>query len=392
MIPILLIVGPLFAIMPKVFINQSGSPKLIAIGVGLYLALLRPSLNIPKAQKQAIGFLLACLVSFVFAQNRWIAFIGAPKAMYFGIVEIALVVLAYCVGARLDEEPYDLFIWCGAILGAMAICQAVTGHSFNTMPLQNARASGLRFSPVMFAASLIPCALAVYSKGRNFKGRPAVTAICLTLILLGMACAQAKGAIFAFLVGMWVYETEGLRRWAGALLSLCILWIYVAHSQAQNNLERMELIRLAWEAFKAHPLVGWGPDNFIIVMLSNRSPQYSQIMGNIHSVQASAHQDIAQVAATLGVIGLAAYASLMWALIKASSDRFSMAVLVSMWIQAQVNPIPVDVLVLVALLLGYCHKTDKTMTYPAWIAPTVLALVVFVVTLDLNPNFLAILR
>lgn len=387
----LLIVAPLFVMVPVVFLNQSGSPKLLAIGIGLYVALQARAIPKAAAQKQAITFLGVCVLSMLFAHSKWIAFAGAPRAMYYGVVEIALVVLVYCVSTGIEEEPYDLFVFCGAILGAVAIVQAVTGHSFNSMPLQGGRASGFRFSPVMFAASLIPCALAAWNSMRKeFPfGSSAYGYGSFMLILSGMVGAEAKGALFALAVGVWVYETKGLRRWLGAALSVCVLWLYMVKSHSQNNRERLELIRLAWEAFKYRPWLGWGPDNFIIVMLANKDPRYAQILGKVHTIQASAHQDIAQVASTLGMVGLVAYGWLMRGLVKASTNKLTMAVLVAVWIQAQVNPIPVDVLVLVAVILGYGHKTKEIVFFPAWIAPTILAVIVFIVTLDINPKYLS---
>lgn len=114
----------------------------------------------------------------------------------------------------------------------------------------------------------------------------------------------------------------------------------------------------------AHPWLGWGPDNFIFAFSQHMTPEYIAAVGGSSLGQSSAHNDIAQVAATMGLAGLAAYFWLAWSLVKASINRpMALALLAAAWIQAQVNPIPTDVIVMFAAVIGYEHsrsEEDKT--------------------------------
>ncbi len=391
---LLLLIAPLLALAPGVFINQSGTPKMLAIAVGLYLALRNRSTYSAAAQKQAFLFLGVCAVSWIFAENHWIGLVGSPRAPYYGLIEVAFVVLAYYAAAGLKDNPRPVLIWAGVGLGILAIAQASTGHSFLNQPLQQGRASGIRYSPVMFAASMIPCAICAWNefRERSFLGIHWKSLLAFALIVAGIVSSQAKGAMLALSVALWVYETDGVRRWVGVAVSVAALWVYMLKVPSVNNLERLELLRISWSAFLERPLLGWGPDNFLLVMLKNRTVEYSRIVGSLRLAQASAHNDIAQVAATLGLVGLVSYLYLLWSLVRSSRSLMSLSVIVAMWFQAQVNPLPVDVLVIAAVLVGCECDTEDISWTPAWVAPCVLAAGVFMATMDLSPAVRGLLR
>jgi hypothetical protein len=116
-----------------------------------------------------------------------------------------------------------------------------------------------------------------------------------------------------------------------------------------------------------------------------RSPEYIKALGV--NVQGSAHQDLAQVASTLGLVGLAAYVRMLWALVTASlEDPVALAMIVGMVFQAQVNPIPTDVLVVAAVVVGSRHPSlDDLVDFPAWLGPAILCAAVAMMILDLGP-------
>lgn len=382
-----LAVLPFLAIAPGIFNNQSGTPKVLVVAIGLYLYAFNGVRASTAAHRQIITFLLVCLASWFFAQNRWLGFSGSPRAQYYGLVQVALIALAYSVGNDLEDDLSDWLVCIGALLGAFCILQYAMGKSFCGVPLQNGRACGLRFSPVMMAASLLPCGIICWNKIRSMYPCPRIEEVTLFLMIVsGMFATQSKGAILALSVGVWVYETKGALRWAGVATLLCLLALYECKVNTPTNLERIELLKIAWISFKQHPILGWGPDNFLVAMLQNVTPRYIEIVGGTR--QASAHQDIAQVASTLGIAGLAAYVWLMWSLIKSSGQRLTMALLVCCWFQAQVNPIPVDILCLFAVLIGQGHLTEDRFELPSYCVAILLCLVVAIATLDLTPQVL----
>ena len=244
---------------------------------------------------------------------------------------ILLVALAYFAWSRLSR-PYEMLMVTGAILSVVAIAQAIAGKSFMGFDLMQGRASGFRGSPVFFAMALIPCALA------------------FSVCIIGMLAAKAYGAMVALAAGILVFATDGRWRWIGPIS----LWCYLL---AGYEPERLELIKIACRAFMDHPWLGWGPDNFIFAFSKHMTPEYIAVVGGSSLGQSSAHNDIAQVAATMGLAGLAAYFWLAWSLVKASLKKpMALALLAAAWVQAQVNPIPTDVMVMFAAIIGYEHS------------------------------------
>jgi O-antigen ligase len=383
----LLMIVPMFSFVPFIFNCTSATPKILSIFVGLYLAYQPGIRKTAEVQAPALIFLAACMLSWITAQNHWAGFYGYHQAPYYGLVGVAVIIASYLAGAGIEEDFGNILIWAGALLGVFAVVQYISGMSFLGINLQDGRASGFRGSPVMFASGLIPCGLLAWNRmswnSEILFDRDVIKDRCLfALIVLGIAAAQSKGAAMSLVLGIWVYETRGWERWAGVATWMAILWLYMLNVHTTTNLERLELLRISWVSFLQRPLLGWGPDNFLYALVANKTPEYSRLVGS--SLQASAHQDIAQVAVTLGVIGIAAYGYLMYSLVRSSYSRIAISLLVAMWFQAQVNPIPVDILVLVAVILGYHHESEDYIIPQSWWAQAILAVGVFIVTSDIS--------
>lgn len=388
---LLLIAAPMFVVAPSVFINRSATPKMLSIIAGLYL-LLKGGRLIRKvsAFNEALVFFMVCCLSWVFAADKLAAFTGAPKAPYYGLFGVALVVLAYISSAELGESSEierDLEI-AGAAISVFALAQVFFHSSLIGVPLQGDRASGFRLSPVMFAAGLVPCFLASWHRLRSrWWLSPWPRFIPMALMLGGMVAARAPGAAFALVIGLWVYETSGPVRWLGALTGMAAVHLYIIGHPTPNSLERLELTRIAWYSYLQHPLLGWGPDNFLHAMMRNRTELYNAIVHSKNVGQASAHWDIAQIAATLGSLGLVAYfATVRKLLVTRYDDALAPAALVAILAQAQVNPIPTDLMVLTAVLLGSRQLTsDEIVRIPDWVGPLVLGIGVAIALQDLAP-------
>ena len=325
-------------------------------------------------------------MSWIFSADKWAAFAGAPKAPYYGLFGVALVILAYMGSTELEPDEVDQSLLAGAILiAAVAIIQQIAGRSFTGTELQDGRSSGLRGSPVMMAASLVPAFLVAWHR---FRSRWAYArwaeALGMALIVGAMMAARAKGAFLSILVGVWVYETKGFWRWTG----FAAAWAGVNGliQRGGSELERVELVKIAWKSFRQHPLLGWGPDCFLHALMANRTPAYDALVG-ARAGQASAHQDLAQIASTLGLAGLVAYLAALRKLFTTLwSDDLAPAVLCAMLVQAQVNPLPTDVLVIVAVVLGSRQAWYEGCVFiPRWVAPAVMAAAAVLALNDMTP-------
>lgn len=387
----LLLVAPMFLVAPGVFMDRSSTPKMLSIVAGLVLLLhadrhlvLR---RVASARREAVVFLAVCLLSALFAADRWTAFSGAQRAPYYGLFPLLLVFLAYIGSTELDEREVDEAIVAGGVLLAgFSIVQAIVGRSLTGMPMPEGRSIGFRGSPVMLAASLTPCFLAAYHRARKLMPFRIFSEdyIAAAIILAGLLAAKAKGAVLALAAGVWVYEVAGPWRWIGLVGAVSLSWNAIQHSNAEQ--ERFELVRIAWKSFKQHPVLGWGPDCFFHALMKNRGASYDSVSG-AQNAQASAHNIFAQVLATMGLPGLLAFLAGLWRLIRAGySDNLALAVLCATLVQAQVNPVPTDILVMVAVILG-CRQRDSEglVRIPGWIAPAVAGAALVLAINDLTP-------
>lgn len=372
-----LLVVPMFAVALGVFVNRASTPKMLSIVLGLFI--LNEHLNFGRmatAQKSALAFLAVCIISWFFAADQWVGFAGSYKAPYYGVFGVALVVAVYLSSTEIDTDLALRYLEiAGVAVALFSVVQYFAQSSLIGIPLQGGRAAGFRGSPVMLGASLVPCFLAAWHRGNGWY----------FLILVGMMAAQAKGAILASVVGIWVYETRGALRWSGVLAAWFGVHGAVYFAQDANNRERVELIRISWESFKQRPIWGWGPDNYLVALIENRTPAFDALVGR-RGGQASAHWDLAQVASTLGVYGVVAYLWLLWDLVRSKwVDAIAPALLAAMFIQAQVNPIPTDVLVVIAVVLGSARVsgTQELASIPRWAAPMLAGMGLAIAAKDL---------
>lgn len=388
-----LLVVPMFAIAPGVFINRAATPKMVSILIGLWLLGNGFKRKAP-ATISALVFLSVCIVSWFFSADHWVGFAGSYKAPYYGVFGVSVVVLAYLASTEIDTDSALMCLEiAGTVVALFSVAQYFAQSSFIGIPLQGGRAAGFRGSPVMLGASLVPCFLAAWHRYRisdpdsdyaNLKSI-SFTCVAVAVIPFGMVAAQAKGAILASIVGIWVYETRGVLRWSGVFVAWVAVHALVFIGQDTNSRERVELIRIAWESFKQRPVWGWGPDNYLMALMENRTPVYDALIGR-HVGQASAHWDLIQVAVTLGIYGVVAYLWLLWDIVRTKwEDAIAPAILAAMFIQAQVNPIPTDVLVVIAVVLGSARVsgTQELASIPKWAAPMIAGMGIAIAAKDL---------
>lgn len=380
---VLLLAAPMVAVAPWLFQNRSHTPKMLFIVAGLALILSGTKRKTAGLAPMA-AFFGACVLSWIFSADKLMSFTGMQLAPYYGLFGVAVVLLAYAASSEIRKDKALVVLEAaGTVVGIFAVIQWASGSSLIGLPMQNGRAGGFRGSPVMLGASLIPCFLAAWYLARTEKP-PVYRWAGVFVIVAGMCAAQAKGALLASAVGVWVYETKGAARWLGVAAAWVAVHIYILESGSLTSRERVELVNIAWTSFKQHPLLGWGPDCFLYALQTNRGAVYNAIVGP--ASQASAHWDLAQVAATLGLAGVGTYLWTLWSLARAKwTDAVGPAVLAAMFIQAQVNPIPTDVLVAVAVILGSRQNFEGTISIPEWVGPLLVGIALTLAAYDMTP-------
>lgn len=374
----LAIAGSLLAVSPFHAASYS-LPKLVALSAGALLAWAILSWRGAPGRSTPLDRpLLACaavlLASFAVSSDLFLSFIGRYQMYSLGLLPLALCAVFFSAAVRSGqaEEPLPLLRLCAAVsivMGVHAMLQAAGVEPIAYMPhkFPQGRAVGTLGNPVYLGACLValfPLALglALDKEGRDrWLGGAGAAGV-----MAGLFASGSRGAFLGAAAGAVVYlglsgrlrAPGGRRIWMGA-----IVVILVAGLAASMRLRRFSVsdsARLAmWDsalkASRAAPWLGSGPDTFESLLRRSRSDDFIRALGP-NAGQANAHNDLLQALTTTGVLGLAAYLWLAWALAalawRSRGDPYRAAAagaLAGLFLQAKVNPVPLPGMVLAAL-------------------------------------------
>ncbi len=129
--------------------------------------------------------------------------------------------------------------------------------------------------------------------------------------------------------------------------------VLLPHSYARSDKERAGIWQAAVSTFAESPVFGVGADGFGPAFKKHKPADFSANSGD--QVAEDAHNDILQVAATTGIVGLVAYAAVNYF---AFAQTFGPALgcIVALFVCAKFNPIPLEGLVLGFVAIGLCAK------------------------------------
>lgn len=119
--------------------------------------------------------------------------------------------------------------------------------------------------------------------------------------------------------------------------------------RSHGDSQRLITWDIAAKTALEHPWIGVGPDNFGPYFMVRRPASF----GNERA--ADAHNDILQVAATVGFVGLAAYC---WFVVAGFSVLRgpALAAVVALFVNAKFSPVELEPLILAAVIAGAYEK------------------------------------
>lgn len=357
-------------------------PKLLVFAAGLipfaaYAAAggavdLRRSLLAP-----ALPLLAVMLVSAALGPEPWVSLMGRHNSFALGLLGVAIAFVYHVAAASVwDDEAgvtrnkrgLRLIAAAGAILGVHALAQIAGFDAAQSSGLSGHRAIASIGSPTdlgLILAMLLPLAVEV---------SPAYGAA----VAAGLAASGSRGAWIAAAAGMVVYvlRKQESRARALALLGLLAAGVAVAvffntRPWLDSDKERIEVWKIALTVAKAAPLFGHGPDSFDRSFRLHKTPDFVISVGTDRNIQADAHNDVLQAAATLGLFGVLAYGLLLLAAFRSLIwkapwlDELSpmhdagMGSMVALFVNAKLNPVPLEALVLAGVILGYLSTRDS---------------------------------
>jgi O-antigen ligase len=340
-------------------------PKQLGASVGLLILWIalrdRISWN-PLILPSAI-FSAVAVASAILARDIPTAILGFYGQPFGGLVHIALVILAFFAAAAIKQSVIRPLTWAASILSLVVLAQA-GGLGIGQYGTEQGRALSLFGSPVFAGAvisALVPIVAWSGLRGRGW--------IPLAVTLLACFLTYSRGAYLAALGGLLVMggclpgRRLAKKAVAGLLVAFGGLFLILCQpGRVKSDVLKGDSIRIAiWrdslEAIKKAPILGSGPDNFMLAFQEIKSDRFITAAHDDRILPAGAHNDILQAATTIGAAGLLAYGTGLLGLILAGGG-LSWAVLASIFIMAKIQPIPPQVWIVLALIAGQSVKTE----------------------------------
>ena len=284
-----------------------------------------------------LAFLASAMVSTVLAENQNIGVFGT-YSRYDGLLTIATYAALFWLSIQAIDGPGDarsvlrVLLASGYLVATIAIVQWVMdsvrlgtlAQAFGTLGQQNVLGA--------YLAMLVPLAYGELMGAKGWGGRilalNGLAVITLTLVLTFSRSAWLGTALAAVVVLAGMRHTAGRVGLAGMAV-LLVGGVALAAASAPGGLLEHSLVARAMTLFDpgawgprpaiwrdslsliaSRPLLGYGPDNFGLVY-----PRFqATFLGTVQVDKA--HSEALQVAATQGLVGLAAYLWLLAAFVR----------------------------------------------------------------------------
>lgn len=284
-----------------------------------------------------VAFLASAVASTVFAENQNIGVFGT-YSRYDGLITIATYAVLFWLSIQAIDGPGDarsvlrVLLASGYLVATIAIVQWVMDSIRLGTPAQAFGTLGQQNVLGAYLAILVPLAYSELIEADGWGGRVlalnGLVVISLALVLTFSRSAWLGTALAAAVLVAGVRHAPSRVGLAGLAVLLVGGLALVAVSAQGLRLEQSLLARAmtvfdpsAWgprpaiwrdslQLIASRPLLGYGPDNFGLV--------YPRFQANfLGTVQVDkAHSEALQVAATQGLVGLAAYLWLLAAFVR----------------------------------------------------------------------------
>ena len=307
----LLVVGLLFLFIARALIARS-------------LVLKRTPLDWPL-----LAFVASAVLSTVFAENLNVAVFGI-YSRYDGLLTILTYAALLWLAVQTLRGPADArkLLWVllagGYLVAAIAIVQSVKDSLTLGVFVPASGTLGQKNVLGAFLALICPLAygelVAARSWGARLLAANALTVYGLALFLSFSRSAWVAVALAAIVVGLGV-RGPGLRIAIASVAGIVLGTIAIALLAQTGGLQpqradlgefgdRPAVYRDSLHLIASRPLAGYGPDNFGLVF-----PRFEST--DLHQQWDKAHAETLQIAATQGVVGLAAYLFILAAFVRA---------------------------------------------------------------------------
>jgi tetratricopeptide (TPR) repeat protein len=286
-------------------------------------------------------FLIAAGVSTFFSLDRQLSLFGAYKIYVFGVLPMTAFAALFWFSAQAWSESLMKRAQMAALIGALgvtayAFLQYTGNEIFQRMPAVVGGRVWSSLGNPLYMGAVCMMALPLITDVLLRRSRTTLWAavwpgIFFLTLVGGMALSLSRsawlGSLLSIGVMLWVYRAD-LKRLvpvvAGLMLGILFIGLlpgvrervsvmFAMHEG--SNASRIAGWKAGVQVFKAHPVVGSGPDTFFQAFRPHRDLTYVRATG-AYTTQGDAHNDAIQIAATQGALGLAAALWILFAFFK----------------------------------------------------------------------------
>lgn len=293
----------------------------------------RTYLDLPLA-----AFAAALLLSLLFSIDFQVSLIGQFDNFYGLLPFLACCALYY--GAVYSQDAQDprrmlrIALIAGSLLAVYGLLQWRGIEPFPGVgrDLPGGRIFSASGTPPFLGVNLVllfpPALIFALSKNKNDRNLGILSGVLIGSALIlslsrGAYLGAAGGCALSFLLlkGPKIKRLSLASRLAAAVIVALILFGPLLASNLHRapaiaDAYRMETWHLGGKIFRHHPVLGSGPDTFKLATPRFREDRMISSMGARRS-PGHAHNDIIQVAATMGLFGLLTYLALLAAIVLA---------------------------------------------------------------------------
>lgn len=309
----------------------------------LAVALLRYGTSVlPRTRLHALPIIAVAsvAVSSIFAEDRYLALFGAYNR-YLGLTFALDMLMLYGAAAIAVRTRRDLGVLAGALAIGFIVAAAYAGvQRLGLDPViwsgdPAARPSSTFGNPDMYGELLI-VAFAIFGAGALLgqgwpRGARVGAAALAGVAILTASIVATRATLLGFAAaavawGLCYARVRGLRGLAsprfllaaglavvvaaGVVVATPLGARAVATLQGTGVQDRILIWSASLRAARDRPILGWGPDNLLAAFPRYRPPEAAPILAPGEN-ESSAHSWPLQLAATLGLVGLLAFVTLI---------------------------------------------------------------------------------
>ena len=309
-----------------------------AFAAWLGLCLARDRRSLPRTPLDApLAWLAAAvLLSALFSLDKPVSLLGQYYSYSFGMLPWFLAAALFYAAAASAAAPWRRVLAAaaavGAALGLYGLLQrlGIEPLAGAAVLLPREEACGTGGSPIGLGAYLVLLLPAAVRLSLCDDSRGRLLGLC-SAVLMGL-CLLASDSFAAMLSGLaagtlavLLARPAALKRidlkTAGWTLALAVLVgpVLAARLQRPPDEARLKTWAVAARTFLHRPLSGSGPDTLMLAFRRYRTDDVIRVLGDRRG-GITANNDLIQVAATLGLPGLAAYLFFLWGLARLIRD------------------------------------------------------------------------